>query len=104
MHNNRQALHFTYSSLFYLFSSAIESPAVFNQETRLRKRGSETEDSIEKRLRRAKDEIAFGEVKDNFDLLLVNDDIDSTYEKLKSFVLETYGLPDTNAEKIDDAL
>ena len=49
-------------------------------------------------MKRAKDEIAFGEVKDNFDLLLVNDDVNSTYAKLRSFVLETYGLPDTSVE------
>lgn len=54
---------------------------------------------MQTRLKRAKDEIEFGEVKDNFDLLLVNDDFDSTYKKLKNFVLETYGLPDTSAEK-----
>ena len=41
-------------------------------------------------------------MKDNFDLLLVNDDINSAYAKLKSFVLETYGLTDVGAEKKED--
>lgn len=41
-------------------------------------------------------------MQDNFDLSLVNDDFDSTYERLKSFVLETYGLPD-NAERNENA-
>ena len=35
----------------------------------------------------------------NFDLLLVNDDLESTYDKLKSFVLETYSLTDTNEKE-----
>lgn len=53
-------------------------------------------------MKRAKDEIAFGEMKDNFDLLLVNDDFASTYAKLKCFVLETYGLTDIGADKKED--
>ena len=40
---------------------------------RLQKRGSETEESIEKRLKRFKKEMAF---KDRFDTLLINDNID----------------------------
>lgn len=51
------------------------------------------------RLTRARDEMDFGEGEQNFDLLLINDDFDSTYRDLKRFVFETYGLTDTKPEE-----
>lgn len=54
---------------------------------RLSSRGTESQDALKKRLDRADDEIKFadsGEVQ--FDLVLVNDDLEETYQKLKIFL------------------
>lgn len=54
---------------------------------RLASRGTESGETLKKRLDRADEEIKFadsGEV--NFDLILVNDDLDETYKKLKNFL------------------
>ena len=55
------------------YSIFIVPPNIENLRLRLQKRGSETEESIEKRLKRFKKEMAF---KDRFDTLLINDNID----------------------------
>ena len=55
------------------YSIFIVPPSIESLRMRLQKRGSETEESIEKRLKRFKKEMAF---KDRFDTLLINDNID----------------------------
>ena len=55
------------------YSIFIVPPSIENLRIRLQKRGSETEESIKKRLKRFKKEMAF---KDRFDTLLINDNID----------------------------
>jgi len=55
------------------YSIFIVPPSIKSLRMRLQKRGSETEESIEKRLKRFKKEMAF---KDRFDTLLINDNID----------------------------
>lgn len=68
----------------YIF---IKPPSVDILEKRLRGRGTENEESIKKRLARAKEELSYGETPGNFDLVLVNDDAVDTYNKLKDFLL-----------------
>ena len=60
------------------YSIFIVPPSIENLRMRLQKRGSETEESIEKRLKRFKKEMAF---KDRFDTLLINDNIDVAKNK-----------------------
>ena len=55
------------------FSIFIVPPSMEILRMRLQTRGSETKESIEKRLKRFKKEMAF---KDRFDTLLINDNID----------------------------
>lgn len=55
------------------YSIFIVPPSIEHLRLRLQKRGSETKESIEKRLKRFKKEMAF---KDRFDTLLINDNID----------------------------
>ena len=55
------------------YSIFIVPPSIESLRMRLQKRGSETEESIGKRLKRFKKEMAF---KDRFDTLLINDNID----------------------------
>ncbi|CAN5324350.1 guanylate kinase [soil metagenome] len=62
--------------------SIFISPPTFDVlEERLRNRGTESENSLDERLKRAKKEIEFA---DRFDLNVINDDIESTYHKIKS--------------------
>lgn len=67
----------------YIF---IKPPSIQVLEDRLRGRGTETEESIQKRLARAKTELAYGETPGNFDIVLVNDNATETYQELKKFL------------------
>ena len=51
-------------------------------EARLRSRGTETEDQIKLRLKNARAEMDYGLAKDNFDLVLVNENLDEAYNNL----------------------
>ncbi|KAK6127329.1 hypothetical protein DH2020_038930 [Rehmannia glutinosa] len=55
-------------------------------EKRLRARGTETEEQIQKRLRNAKAEIEQGNSPGLFDHILVNDDLKTCYENLKKLL------------------
>jgi guanylate kinase len=59
----------------------VEAPSLETLENRLRSRKTENEDTISKRIAKAKDEITF---KSKFDLVIVNDDL----EKAKAEALE----------------
>eukprot|EP00612_Vaucheria_litorea_P000905 CAMPEP_0171453930 /NCGR_PEP_ID=MMETSP0945-20130129/1429_1 /TAXON_ID=109269 /ORGANISM="Vaucheria litorea, Strain CCMP2940" /LENGTH=132 /DNA_ID=CAMNT_0011978871 /DNA_START=345 /DNA_END=743 /DNA_ORIENTATION=+ len=67
----------------------IKPPNMKVLEERLRGRKSETEENIHKRLKNAKKEIEFGS-KENFDLVLVNDDLTVTANNLISQLLLWY--------------
>ena len=68
----------------------ITAPNMEVLEERLRKRGTETEESLQKRLARAVTDIKFGEEKGNFDLYLVNDDLETAYRELEDFLKSRY--------------
>lgn len=55
-------------------------------EKRLRARGTENEEQIQKRLRNAKEELERGKVPGLFDHILVNDDLESCYQSLKKLL------------------
>lgn len=57
----------------------IEPPSLEELEKRLRGRGTETEDIIKLRISNARKEL---ERKQDYDYLVLNDDIDSAYDKL----------------------
>lgn len=68
----------------YLF---IKPPSLETLEKRLRERGTETEDSLNKRLDTAKYELEFEKNEKNaFDHVIVNDNLDVAYEKLKGIL------------------
>jgi len=58
-------------------------PSFEELEKRLRARGTETEEQIQKRLRNARAELDQSNSPGLFDHLLVNDDLETCYEKLK---------------------
>ncbi|KAJ8449861.1 hypothetical protein Cgig2_001517 [Carnegiea gigantea] len=61
-------------------------PSFEDLEKRLRSRGTETEEQIQKRLRNAKGELEQGKSPGLFDHILVNDDLDDCYQILKSIL------------------
>lgn len=61
-------------------------PSFEELEKRLRARGTETEEQIQKRLRNAKAELEEGKSSGLFDHLLVNDDLEACYERLKNLL------------------
>ncbi|KAM0561581.1 hypothetical protein ACHAPJ_002749 [Fusarium lateritium] len=63
----------------------VSPPDTEELEKRLRGRGTETEESIQQRLTRAQDELAWARSAE-FDKILVNDDLEKTYQELDAFV------------------
>ena len=67
----------------------IKPPSLNELEKRLRERGTETEESLQKRLDTAKVELDYEQTEAHaFDHVIVNDDLDAAYEKLKSILNE----------------
>lgn len=63
-------------------------PTIDELEQRLRKRGSETEESLRKRLNAAAVEISYGLTPGNFHKIINNVDIDVAYEEFRNFVVD----------------
>ncbi|PIN16699.1 Guanylate kinase [Handroanthus impetiginosus] len=61
----------------------ISPPSFEELEKRLRARGTESQEQIEKRLQNAKAELEQGNSSGVFDHILVNDDLETCYEELK---------------------
>ena len=59
-------------------------------EERLKGRGTETEDSLKKRLDLATRDMEYGQTEGNFDIIIVNDDLDVAYASLMEFLKEKY--------------
>jgi len=66
----------------------IAPPSDEELERRLRGRGTETEESVQKRLRRAKAELEFSKTGVH-DEIIVNDDLEAAYTKLESFIYKS---------------
>ncbi|KZF25718.1 guanylate kinase [Xylona heveae TC161] len=66
----------------------LSPPSLEELEKRLRGRGTETEESIQKRLKQAENEMAFSKVEGVHDKIVVNDDLDAAYTELEEFILE----------------
>ncbi|XP_021950770.1 guanylate kinase [Folsomia candida] len=65
----------------------INPPSLNTLKARLVDRGTETEESLAKRLAVAQAEIDYGITPGNFDLVIVNDEVDKAYGKLREFIL-----------------
>jgi len=63
-------------------------PSLKELERRLRKRNSETEESLKIRLEAAKKEIEYGLTPGNFHKIIQNDDIDRAYKEFRDFIVE----------------
>jgi len=59
-------------------------------EDRLRGRGTETEEKIQKRMGNARGEMEYGLEDGNMDKILVNEDLDAATDELKALFMEWY--------------
>ncbi|XP_078358874.1 LOW QUALITY PROTEIN: guanylate kinase-like [Oculina patagonica] len=66
---------------YYIF---VKTPSIEELERRLRARGTETEESLSRRLNIAKEELAYAEVPGNFHNVIINDDLDTAYTEFKN--------------------
>jgi guanylate kinase len=76
----------------------VMPPSVAELEKRLRGRGTETEEVIAQRLKRAKEESVGIE---KYDYIVVNDDLDECTERLHQIISAAHSSPSRNLEFID---
>ncbi|XP_065103969.2 guanylate kinase 1b [Paramisgurnus dabryanus] len=67
---------------------SIQPPSMEILEKRLRDRQTETEESLQKRLEAARIDMELSKEPGTFDLVIINDDLEEAYEKLKSVLIE----------------
>ncbi|KAL7275646.1 guanylate kinase [Rhizina undulata] len=65
----------------------LQPPSMEVLRKRLENRGTETEDSLKKRLEQAEKELEFAKQPGVHDKIIVNDDFDKAYEKLEEYIL-----------------
>ncbi|ERT02428.1 guanylate kinase [Sporothrix schenckii 1099-18] len=65
----------------------VRPPDFATLESHLRGRGTEDEASVQRRLARARDEIAYAETPGVHDKIIVNNDLDAAYKELHDFVI-----------------
>nr|CEG04399.1 unnamed protein product [Fusarium clavum]CEG05752.1 unnamed protein product [Fusarium clavum] len=68
----------------------IKPPSLKTLEDRLRGRETETEESIQKRLAQAKDELQYAETSGVYDIVITNDDLGKAYEELEAFAFGSH--------------
>ncbi|KAK5627768.1 hypothetical protein RRF57_003483 [Xylaria bambusicola] len=66
----------------------IKPPSIGELEARLRARGTETEESIQKRLARARAELEYSEQPGVHDIIITNDEIEEAFKKLETFIFQ----------------
>lgn len=64
----------------------IKPPSFEALETRLRSRGTENEEQIQRRLAQAKVELEYADTPGVHDLIIVNDDLDEAFCQLDRFI------------------
>lgn len=68
----------------YLF---VAPPSIEELRKRLSGRGTETPESLEKRIAAAEGEMAYSKEPNAHDLIIVNDDLDNAYKLFKHFIV-----------------
>lgn len=67
----------------YIF---VAPPSTEALESRLRSRGTETEESVRKRLAQAVNELEYSKTPGAHDIIIVNDDLETAYKTLEGYV------------------
>ena len=68
----------------YIF---IAPPSLEELESRIRKRGTDKEEAIRRRLAQARVEMEYSQVPGVHDRIIVNDDLEKAYKEVKDFVM-----------------
>jgi len=71
----------------YIF---VQPPSMEILKQRLQGRGTETEDSLQKRLTQAAADLEYGTSKGNFDIVITNNDIEDAYTEFLAFLKARY--------------
>lgn len=71
---------------FYIF---VSPPSLENLKQRLKKRGTETEESLATRLENAKREMDYRDIANFWDAIVVNDDVDVAYNEFRRAMLKS---------------
>lgn len=66
----------------------IAPPSIAHLKERLQGRGTETEESLQKRLKQAELELDYSKEEGAHDKIIVNDDLEKAYKEFKEFMLE----------------
>ncbi|XP_015794515.1 guanylate kinase [Tetranychus urticae] len=64
----------------------VKPPSLEVLEQRLRARGTESIENIDRRLKRAKEDLCMEGIENYFDLIIINEDLDEAYAALKNFI------------------
>ncbi|XP_026547194.1 guanylate kinase [Notechis scutatus] len=67
---------------------SVQVPSIEILEQRLRERQTETEDSLQKRLQAAATDMELSKEAGLFDMIIINDDLEEAYTKLKNILAE----------------
>lgn len=67
---------------------SVQAPSMDILEKRLRDRKTESEESLQKRLHAAKVDVEISKEPGLFDVVIINDDLEAAYGKLKDVLLE----------------
>lgn len=68
----------------------IQPPSIEELEKRLTNRGTETPDSLAKRLASAQEAFDFAQKEGSYDIVIMNDNVETAYLKLEEFVLANW--------------
>ncbi|KAJ5334242.1 uncharacterized protein N7506_008025 [Penicillium brevicompactum] len=66
----------------------LAPPSLEELEKRLRGRGTETEESLAKRLAQAKNELGFAKLPGSHEKIVVNDDVEKAYTELRDWIVD----------------
>lgn len=92
-----KANHPSLNSIFVFLSP----PSLDDLKSRLQGRGSETEESMAKRLAASQAEIAYAKTPGAYDMVIVNDDVERAYKMLKAVTVDE---DCSQTDKIPDSL
>lgn len=80
-----EKLRTTHFNPIYIF---IKPPSLEVLRSRIEGRNSETEETIQLRLNRVKEELEYADVPGNFHKIVINENLQSSYKEFKNFVLQ----------------
>lgn len=67
----------------------LAPPSLDELAKRLRERGTETENTLNKRLTQAKNELEYAKQPDSHEKIIVNDDLERAYLDLKTWIVDS---------------